>query len=210
MTNSTEPNLRSIKEEMRLAIACEWLAAGSVLNADGTYREGTVKILEAKRGSEIPHEVTAYTNRSMYEIKRLIREKYRSMGYLEDTNRADKQVNRNYIDNLLRKYDIHTEDGPKFTAYGKEFRENIDRLKAKNERDAEHQRMRNEKAKRVAVINAVLVVFLFAGLFSLIRSCASGDGRSNDEKRLDAYCASMGRSGCSETAREIRRIGNER
>ena len=35
------------------------------------------------------------------------------------------------------------------------------------------------------------------------------DNRTSDEKRLDAYCASLGRSGCSDTAREIKQISEQ-
>lgn len=55
-----------------------------------------------------------------------------------------------------------------------------------------------------SIIPIAIMIVLFRAFFG-----DPVDNRSNDEKRLDAYCASIGRSGCSDTAREIKRISEE-
>ena len=51
-----------------------------------------------------------------------------------------------------------------------------------------------------------LCLFVFGILAYLIYAYDNYDGRSDGEKALDAYCVAQGRSGCSDTARDIQRI----
>jgi len=198
MTVAAGPTLRSIKEEMRLAIVCEWLAPGSVLKSDGSYRNGNLKLVEKNRGAEVSNET--YAN-GIYEIKRLFAEKYGKKGFSEIVNKAEKQVNRNYIKKLLENYEIKLEEtySEKYKREDKEDKEKKLRRKITSEKT-------NIKRRNQAIIAysifTVIVIFLLLSM----RSCVNSDNRTPEEKALDAYCTTMGHSGCSDTAREIRRI----
>lgn len=62
-----------------------------------------------------------------------------------------------------------------------------------------------ERKRRAGWAVAVLLI----GAYLIYAFDNAPDNRTNAERALDNYCTSQGRSGCSDTARELQRIGNQ-
>lgn len=205
MDDKSVSDLRLIKEEMRLAIACEWLKVGSVLKSGGRYQNGDFAILEKMRGTVIPYETTSYTSGAYYKIKDEIQKKYKLLGLDKEAKAACKQVNRKYINGLLNRYDIRIGDDPNLVEY-------------KIDRDQSHQshsdawavyspqeKTRPLSEKLAVIAGAVITLFILFVIFSIVY----GDNRTDEEKRLDEYCAQNGFSGCSDSAEKIKQISGK-
>lgn len=203
MGSAEKPTLRSIKEEMRLAIACEWLRPGTIFTADEGCAEGDVGVLEESVGTEISSTVTMHSM-VFYKIRDAIEEKYKKYGYGDIAANARKQVSRSYVSNLLKKYDISLEEmRPQILS---EYQPYTTAMRERDEYAAQKRRVENIIAYSASAVVIALALLMFGGSAGWF---GESDNRTDAEKRLDEICAAQGYSGCSSTAREIKRISEQ-
>lgn len=194
----SEISLRTIKEEMRRAVIYCAVNFENYREVSAASESGElIKSIPDEKGmSKLSGKMAKY-DLALFEVnsapRSYIREKYNALGYADMAKKAYGQVSADYISAGIRKYGIVLEDGDAFSA----------RNEANHKRKMEVLGASSDDSfpwVRAAILIIVLVSVII-GVFT------DHDDRTDGEKKLDAYCASLGKSGCSDATRKIDEYG---
>lgn len=230
-----DPTLRSIKEEIRRSIIYYAVDAfdkfgssskfkefikSSVIYPDLLYKNYLMnekisfsiiseRELESMVGRVALTEILkgdwdgAYVFNS---VKDLVIGSYVDQGFSDLAKRANAQVDAVYVLSGLTKYAIVNDESDAKIRLSKRVHQITSNLKNQN---SQNQLEVNNNSFKLSLSWIIAISILAISIVGILSIFIDDDSRSAAEQGLDNYCSSQGRSGCSDTARELQRIGNQ-